>query len=86
MLVLGFVFLILGLSPAAPRIGYVTTGILFVWMGAVLLVGAFLGILFTKCPHCYRTTWVICLHEKDVVHDFHYDQFYRELSPGTEEE
>ncbi len=67
MLVLGSIFLIYGVSPLAPRDHGLNFGLLFDWLGAVLIVGAFLGMLFTKCPACNRTNWVVCVQEPDVV-------------------
>ncbi len=81
MVVLGIVFIVIGLSPAAPHIGAATFGFVFVWIGAILIGAAFLGMLFTKCPTCYSTHWVICFQEPDVLTDHGEGDFYRELSP-----
>ncbi len=67
MIVLGLILVIYGLSPIAPHVRGLNFGLLFIWVGGVLLVGAVLGMLFTKCPVCYRTNWVVCVQEPDVV-------------------
>ena len=64
---LATLFIVYGLSPAAPHEGALRLGIIFVWLGAVLWLGAIVGMLFTKCPICYRTNWVFCAQEPDVV-------------------
>jgi hypothetical protein len=86
MLLLGVIFLIIGFLPTAPHIGAVKFGVLFLWVGGVLIVGAVLGMLFTKCPTCNRTVWIACLQERDVQHDRHRDEFYRDLAPVQDEE
>jgi len=67
MVFLGTVFIVYGLSPIAPHEGALKLGIIFVWLGAVLWLGAVIGMLFTKCPICYQTNWIFCSQEPDVV-------------------
>lgn len=67
MLFLGMVFIIFGLSPASPHFGLFHWGIIFAWIGAILLLGAILGMMFTKCPICYQSNWIWCVQERDVV-------------------
>jgi hypothetical protein len=81
MIVLGLIFLILGLSPAAPHIGYLPLGNLFVLLGAILLVGAILGMAFTRCPTCFVRWRVMCFHEPDVFWDNQVEDYYRDLVP-----
>ncbi len=86
MLVLGGLFVLLGSSALAPTHDGESFGLVFVWVGVVLIAGAVLGMIFTKCPHCYRTRWVVCLHERDVLHTpGEEDGYYRELSPMENE-
>jgi hypothetical protein len=88
MVVLGLIFLLYGASPLAPHSDGLKFGLLFIYLGAILLVAAFLGMLFTKCPDCYRTNWVICLQEPDVVRirdGGEGDRYARELGPAEEE-
>lgn len=67
LIFLGTALLVFGLSPAAPHTGRLGLGIIFDWVGCVLWVSALVGMVFTKCPICYRTTWVFCSQEPDVV-------------------
>ncbi len=67
MLFLGAIFVIFGVSPEAPHHGAINYGIIFVWVGAILLIGAVIGMIFTKCPVCYQTNWIYCAQEPDVV-------------------
>jgi hypothetical protein len=80
MLLLGVVLLVIGLSPRAPHIGIIALGNLFALLGLVLIVGATLGILFTKCPTCYAaSTRSICRNEPDVRQDPETGDLYRDL-------
>lgn len=80
MLLLGVIMLVVGLSPRAPHIGIIALGNLFVLLGIVLIVGATLGILFTKCPDCFaNSTRQICLNEPDVRTDPDTGDVYRDL-------
>ncbi len=85
MMLLGVIFLVLGLSPAAPHFGALTFGFIFVWIGVILIVGAVLGMLFTRCPLDYQTHWVVCLREPDVLPAEVGPGYYRDLSPPPEE-
>lgn len=67
MVFLGSIFVIFGVSPVAPHADHIKFGLVFVWVGAILLLGAIFGMLFTKCPICYQTNWIYCLQERDVV-------------------
>jgi len=80
MVVLGLIFVFIGISALAPRHGIESYGIIFIWVGAVLIIAAILGMLFTKCPLDYQTQWVACVQEPDVVHDRRVGKFHRELS------
>lgn len=84
MLFLGIVFILIGVLVPSLHTGH-AFGVLFVWVGAVLVIGAILGMMFTKCPVCYRTSWVVCLQEPDVVREPRGDSYRRELS-STEDE
>ncbi|HTT16293.1 MAG TPA: hypothetical protein VMH49_02885 [Thermoplasmata archaeon] len=86
MVFLGFLFIIFGLSPYAPHRGPEALGILFVWVGVIMIGAAVVGMVFTKCPVCYSTHWVVCLQEPDV-HRSRRDHgygYYRELSTTDE--
>ncbi len=86
MVVLGFVFILIGASSVAPHHGAEDYGIIFTWIGVVLVACAVIGMLFTKCPSCYATHWVICFREPDVVHTpGEEDGYYRELSTPDED-
>lgn len=88
MIFLGSLFLIFGLSPLSPRIGTFHWGIIFAWIGAILLLGAFLGIVFTKCPICYQSNWIWCMQERDVVRmrdRGHEDYYVRDLAYPEDE-
>lgn len=67
LLFLGAAFLAFGLSPLPPHDHGYSLGFVFVWIAGILLVGAVVGMLFTKCPICNKTTWVFCVQEPDVV-------------------
>jgi len=87
MICLGAIFVIYGLSPAAPHIDGLRWGLIFVWIGGILLLGALAGMLFTKCPVCYKTNWVFCAQEPDVVTQRdRYGRYYsRDLSYSSDE-
>jgi len=78
MVFLGCIFVIYGVSPEAPRRGVIHLGPIFVWIGGILLVGAVIGMLFTKCPICYQSNWIFCVQERDVVriHDHGAGDYY----------
>jgi hypothetical protein len=80
MIVLGFIFLIIGLSPTSPHIGLVPLGNLFLLLGVILLIGAILGMLFTRCSKDYVTWRIMCYREPDVLADPE-GGYYRELVP-----
>jgi len=84
MVVLGLIFLVLGLSPYAPHIGVLPLGNLFIFLGVILLVGAMLGMAFTRCPADFVRWRVMCFHEPDVYWDPAIDDYYRELVPEEE--
>jgi hypothetical protein len=88
MIFLGSIFIIVGVSPLAPHHGGMSFGIIFVWVGGILWIGAVIGMLFTKCPICYRTNWVYCVQERDVVRIHNHgegDYYARDLAyPDTE--
>ena len=67
MIFLGTIFIIFGVSPAAPHYGVLKFGPVFIWTGGILLIGAVIGILFTKCPICFQSNWIFCVQERDVV-------------------
>jgi hypothetical protein len=80
MLLLGVIFLVIGLAPNGPHIGIIRLGNLFALLGVVLIIGATLGILFTKCPTCYAaSTRSICRNEPDVRRDPDTGDLYRDL-------
>ncbi len=84
MVFLGGLFVFLGLGPLAGRGGRIDYGILFVWVGVVLILAAVVGMVFTRCPDCYQTRWVFCVQEPDV-HPVPSEQgYYRELSTTEE--
>lgn len=85
MVVLGLIFIVIGVSTEAPHHGAVSYGVLFIWIGGILIVAAMLGMMFTKCPICYSSHWIACVQEPDVVHEKRYDTFHRELSAPDEE-
>jgi len=83
MVFLGFLFLLIGVLVPALHRGH-AYGVLFLWIGAILIVAAILGMLFTKCPVCYRTHWVVCMQEPDVRRR-RTGHYHRELSPSDDE-
>ena len=80
MTFLGVIFLVLGASPAAPHRGPESFGIVFVWLGVVLIGASILGMIFTKCPTCYQARWIVCVQEPDVVRHRTQDRYHRQLS------
>jgi len=80
MIVLGIIFLVVGFSPSAPHIGIVPLSNLFLLLGVVMLVGAILGMLFTRCEKDYITWRILCYREPDVFPDPE-GGYYRELVP-----
>ncbi|HTP56467.1 MAG TPA: hypothetical protein VML53_07420 [Thermoplasmata archaeon] len=80
MIVLGFVFLIVGFSPTTPRIGVIPLGNLFLLLGVIMLVGAVLGMLFTRCEKDFVRWRIMCFHGRDVRPDPE-GGYYRELVP-----
>ncbi|HYA10056.1 MAG TPA: hypothetical protein VEH10_00035 [Thermoplasmata archaeon] len=85
MAVLGLIFILIGAVVPSLHRGH-AYGILFVWIGAILIVFAILGMFFTKCPVCYRTHWVVCMQEPDVVRAPRHQSYHRELSFREEKE
>ena len=85
MIVLGMVFLLIGATNAAPHNARESFAPLFLWIGAILLVGSVLGMLFTKCPICTRTHWIVCVQEPDVVREPRRRSYHRELSSPKDE-
>jgi hypothetical protein len=88
MIFLGSVLIIFGVSPEAPHHGALKLGIVFVYVGVILWIGALVGMLFTKCPVCFQTNWVYCVQERDVVriHDHGSGDFYvRDLAYPEDE-
>jgi hypothetical protein len=88
MIALGLIFVVYGLSPVAPHKGALRYGEIFVWVGGILLIGAVLGMLFTKCPTCYQTKWIYCAQEPDIVRqrDRHGSYYERDLAYPSDEE
>ncbi len=84
MVVLGAVFIVLGIALRAPRHG-TSFGILFIWVGGILVVAAVLGMMFTRCPLDYETRWVACAQEPDVVRR-RGGGYHRRLSVPPDEE
>jgi hypothetical protein len=80
MIVLGIIFLVVGFSPSAPHIGIVPLANLFLLLGVIMLVGAILGMLFTRCEKDYVTWRILCYREPDVFADPE-GGYYRELVP-----
>lgn len=85
MIALGMVFIVIGISPRAPHLGPIHYGPLFFWLGVVLVAAAIVGMLFTKCPNCYRSSWVMCYLERDVLPDHGVTEYYRDLAPPSED-
>jgi hypothetical protein len=85
MVVLGVIFIILGLGPGAPHRGSESFGVIFVWIGAIMIGASVLGMFFTKCPVCYSTHWVVCVQEPDVVAEPHHRSYHRDLSTHEDE-
>jgi hypothetical protein len=89
MIFLGALFLLFGLSPWSPHYGPFHWGIIFAWIGAILIIGAVLGTLFTKCPICYQSNWIWCMQERDVVRmrdrHQHEDYYVRDLAYPQDE-
>ncbi len=85
MLLLGLIFVIIGLSPRAPHAGPIHYGPLLFWLGIILAAAAVLGMMFTKCPSCYRSKWVMCYLESDVLPDHGRVEYYRDLAPPARE-
>ncbi len=85
MVVLGTVFIVLGITLRAPHHG-VSFGILFVWVGGILVVAAVLGMMFTRCPLDYQTRWIVCAQEPDVVRLPRGRGYQRRLSSHREDE
>jgi hypothetical protein len=67
MIFLGSILVLYGISPEAPHEKGLHLGVVFVLAGGMLLIGALIGILFTKCPICYQSSWIFCVQERDVV-------------------
>jgi hypothetical protein len=85
MLFLAFIFLIIGAANLAPHNSRESFSPLFLWIGAILLVGSILGMIFTKCPDCTRARWIVCAQEPDVVRRPRQGHYHRELSPIEDE-
>jgi len=86
MVFLGLLFMLIGALDPALHKGH-AFGVLFLWVGVILIVAAVLGMLFTKCPVCYSTHWVVCVQEPDVRRrQYHgHERYVRELSAPEEE-
>jgi sulfite exporter TauE/SafE len=84
MLALGIIFLIIGASYHVSQTSHGFLGLMFVLVGALLVIFAFFGMAFTRCPTCSRNVWIVCLQEPDMRRD-RSDAFYRELTPGEED-
>lgn len=84
MVALGLIFVVIGISPRAPHLGPIRYGPLLFWLGILLIGAAVVGMLFTKCTHCYRSRWVMCYLEPDVLPDHGVTEYYRELAPPDE--
>jgi hypothetical protein len=80
MIVLGIILLVVGLSSAAPHFGRISLGNLFQLIGVLMLVGAILGMAFTRCEKDFVRWRVLCFHEPDVTHHPQ-GGYYRELVP-----
>ena len=80
MIFLALAFLVIGAANLAPHNSRESLSPVFVWIGGILFVGAILGMLFTKCPDCYRTHWVVCVQEPDVVAEPRHRSYHRDLS------
>jgi amino acid transporter len=86
MVALGVLFLVIAsLGHFAPHTSQGFIDALFVLSGVLLIVFAFIGMAFTRCPTCSRSTWIVCLQESDMRHDRRENAFYRELTPPEEE-
>ncbi len=81
MVILGLVFVVYGVSPLAPHLGPIHYGPLFFWLGILLIGAAIVGMLFTKCPDCYSSAWIMCYLEPDVLPDHGITEYYRDLAP-----
>ncbi|HTW55913.1 MAG TPA: hypothetical protein VMG36_05650 [Thermoplasmata archaeon] len=80
MVLLGLLFLVIGLT-TSPHYGIIPVGSLFAFIGAILIIGAILGMVFTRCELDYVRWRVMCFHEPDVMWDSRYGDYYRELVP-----
>jgi hypothetical protein len=85
MIVLALAFVVIGAANLAPHNSRESLSPVFVWIGGILFVGAILGMLFTKCPDCYRTHWVVCVQEPDVVAEPRHQSYHRDLSTHEDE-
>lgn len=85
MVILGLILVVISLSPGAPHAGPIHYGPLMFWIGIVLIAAAIVGMLFTKCPDCYSSSWVMCYMERDVLPDHGITEYYRDLAPPSEE-
>jgi len=88
MVFLGCILMLYGVSPEAPHRDGVHFGIIFILAGSILLIGAALGMLFTRCPVCYQSNWIFCVQERDVVkvHDHGFGDYYaRDLAYPDDE-
>lgn len=86
MVALGVILIVIGLSPKAPHAGPIHFAPIIFWVGVFLVVAALFGMLFTHCPRCYASVWVMCYQERDVLKDHGITEYYRDLSPPFEEE
>ncbi len=85
MVALGVLMIALAFTGLVPHRGVEDFAPLFLWIGGILIAGAILGMLFTKCPVCYRTHWVICFQSPDVVRSPRRRVYHRELSGPDDE-
>lgn len=80
MIFLGFLLLALGMGRPQPHIGRIQFGNLLLFLGVFMLVGALIGMLFTRCEKDYVRWRIFCYEEPDVRAD-RGGQYYRELVP-----
>jgi hypothetical protein len=85
MVFLGLLLVVLAITGYVPHRGREDFAPLLLWIGGILIVFAILGMLFTKCPVCYRTHWVVCFQEPDIVREPRRQVYHRDLS-GPEDE
>lgn len=79
MMFIAVLFLFVGLV-TDPKIGRAHIGIIFDLIGVILLIGAVLGMMFTRCEKDYITWRVMCFREPDVRASPS-GEYYRDLVP-----